>query len=343
MVERKFLWRYDQQQMLAILRNFPEQCRQACSLQIPENIMLFFDKVCLVGMGGSAISLEVLKTIGEEFSDRPILVHRNYGLPSWVDQNWLVACCSYSGNTEEVVSAYQEARKRKCLLVVISSGGKLTSLATRDKVMNIKIPEGLPPRCAFGFLFFPLLRLFRKSGVLADSPSLNNLLQFISTSVKQYLPEKPNNPAQKLAWQLYGHVPVLYSDTEHFPAVLRWKQQLAENSKVFSTVGVLPEMNHNEIVSWRFPRWFVKKSLVLFFTGKPLNDRIEKRVQITFRIIHSRKKDILRIKVPGSSLLERLLRAIILGDWVSFYLALLNRVDPTEIKEIVTLKNFLSK
>mgnify|MGYP003797511961 FL=1 len=326
-----------------MLRLFPKQCHHACQLRLPSLGNKTFDRVCLVGMGGSGIGLEIIKLLAEAYGSKPVFLHRDYRLPSWVNRSCLVVCCSYSGNTEETLSAYDEGRKRKCLLSVVTSGGQLLHLARNDRIPSIVVPGGLPPRCAFGYLFFPLLRWMRELRLLPARPGLSRVLKIVNASVHRYLPETKPNPAQNLARQFYGRVPVLYSDARSFPAILRWKQQLAENSKVFATVGVIPEMNHNEIMAWRFPAWFVRQALAVFFTDKSAHDKIARRENFTARILGSRKIQVVKVPVSGSTLLEKLLNLIILGDWVSFYLALLNRIDPTEIEEITNLKKYLSR
>ncbi|MCM8769581.1 MAG: bifunctional phosphoglucose/phosphomannose isomerase [Candidatus Omnitrophica bacterium] len=333
---------YDNQGMYSLLQTFPEQCAQACRLKIPGKLRGSFDRLCLVGMGGSGIALEVIQSIAGPKTAIPIFLHRNYGLPAWVGPTSLVICSSYSGNTEEVLSAYRQAKRKGCLIGVITSGGKLLALAQEDRYPAIVVPGKLPPRCALGYMFFPLLRWMRNLQILPRSPSLKVLLKIVSFSVARYLSKRKLNYAQKLALLFRDHVPVLYSDQESFPAALRWKQQLAENSKMFVTIGVLPEMNHNEIMAWHFPAWLITKALPVFFTGHPVDAKLLRRFMLTKRIIRPQSKNVVTVTCGGKTLIEKLLRLIILGDWVSYYLALLNRVDPTEIQEINLLKKSLS-
>lgn len=333
--------KYDKSNMLMLLKNFPRHCFDGYNFNLPK-INKKFDKILFAGMGGSAITGDVIKVILEEFTQIPVFVIRDYNLPEFVDNRSLVFIESYSGNTEETISAYKFAKNKKGIILCISSGGEIEKMANIDGIPLIKIPSGMPPRCAFGYLFFPVYKFFIENKILPEFEE--NFFKKIEKWVEELLPEKPDNKAIELAEKFYKKVPIIYSENRFYPGILRWKTQIAENSKQFCFINVLPEMNHNEIMSFTYPDWFVKKIEVLFIISNLENKRVKKRIEITSNIISKKiRKDVLKLTLKGDKLIEKIIYLIILGDWISYYLAILNKVDPTEIKEINILKEELQK
>ncbi|MCD6408665.1 bifunctional phosphoglucose/phosphomannose isomerase [bacterium] len=333
--------KYDLSDMLELLKNFPSQCREAYSLPTPLPANRNFSKIVFCGMGGSAIGGDILKIFVDKNSKIPFYVHRDYGLPNFVDRETLLIAASYSGNTEETLSAYEEGKNRGCTILCITSNGELENLALKDNIPFIKIPGGYPPRCAFGYLFFPVYKALTEMGILRPLPS--SIFEKIEEWVNSFIPEKEENLAIEISQKFHKKVPVIYSDNTCYPAILRWKTQIAENSKMFAFINVFPEMNHNEIMSWHFPEWFIKNIVVVFITTGLEYARNKERMEITSRIISKLQPEILKIEGKGENLFEKLIYIIILGDWISYYLGLLNNVDPTEIKEIDFLKKELKR
>lgn len=327
----------DKQDMLGKLKNFAIQCKDGYSLSIPSLPYTSIEKVIFSGMGGSAISGDILSVIASEYSSVPCYVNRDYTLPSFASgEKTLVFLISYSGNTEETLSALSEAKKRRNSMVCVSSGGKIEKIAEEEGIPFVKIPGGYPPRCALGYIFFSCYRIMEKTGLI---PPLENVLfTKMSQWIEKFIPESDNNLAKNLAERLYNRVALLYSDNKFFPVITRWKTQIAENSKAFAFVNVFPEMNHNEIMSWRYPEWFIKGCLPVFIMSKTQHPRVSLRFEITKEIIFKKQPEIITLTAEGDTLLEELLYTIILGDWISFYLAIINGVNPTEIAEIDLLK-----
>lgn len=330
----------DKSNMFDLLVNFPAHCKEGYTFLpsfVPEKIK--FNKIIFCGMGGSAISGDILKILVEKNSQIPFFVHRDYNLPSFADKQTIVITTSYSGNTEETITAYKEARKRGASIFIISSDGQLEKFSKKEKLPFTRIPSGMPPRCAFGYLFFASYKILEKIGIL---PKIESKL---FTSIEKHVISftKEQNEAVEISQKIYGKIPLLYSDNYIFPCILRWKTQIAENSKSFSFVNVFPEMNHNEIMSFYFPKWFIKKIICIFFTYGGEHPRVKKRKEITSRIIENGNVETMEIKAKGNSFLEKMIYLIILGDWVSYYLAIMNKIDPTEIKEISYLKEQLKR
>ncbi len=327
----------DEQDMLEKLKGFPRQCGEGYSLPAPALLPgRDFNKVVFCGMGGSAIGGDIISALACEHSGTPCFVNRDYGLPSYADGKTLAVIMSYSGNTEETLSALETARKRGCRIVCVSSGGQVEKIAVEGKFPMVKIPGGYPPRCAMGYLFFPCYRIMSALGVL---PELNTaIFDRIRRWSEEFSPEKENSLAKAVAFRFHDRIPVIYSGARLLPALTRWKTQIAENSKSFAFINVFPEMNHNEIMSWRCPGWFVKKAVPVFIASDREHPRTEKRFKITREIISGVNSGILDLKTEGDNLLEELFYLIVLGDWISFYLAVLNGANPTEIQGIDTLK-----
>jgi len=328
--------RLDKQDMLGKLRDFSVQCEEGYSFPSPLLPAGPLKKIIFCGMGGSAIGGDIISSVASEHSKIPCFVNRDYTLPFHVDRETLVIVISYSGNTEETISALEQARKKESSLICISSGGKIGKIAEDNKIPFIKIPGGFPPRCAMGYLFFPCYKIMSTLGIV---PALDTeIFNRIKNWSEGFFPERGNNTGKNIAEKLYDKIPLIYSSSRFLPATTRWKTQIAENSKSFAFINVFPEMNHNEIMSWRYPGWFIKKCAPVFITSGTEHPRTKLRFEITKEIISGIHPEILGIKPEGNNLLEELFYLIILGDWVSFYLAILNKANPTEINEINLLK-----
>jgi glucose/mannose-6-phosphate isomerase len=292
-------------------------------------------------MGGSAISGDIIKTLMEEITEIPVFVIRDYFLPKFVDSKTLVIVESYSGNTEETVNTYKIAKEKNSLIICISSNGEIEKMANFYGNPLIKIPSGMPPRCAFGYLFFPVYRFFVQAKIL---PALEkSFFEKIENWVSEFLPSGEKNKAIEISKKIHKNILLIYSENRFYPGILRWKTQIAENSKSFAFVNVLPEINHNEIMAFHFPESFIKKTIPLFVVSGMENDRVKKRIEITSKIISDKVKEVIELNLKGETLLEKMMYLVILGDWISYYLAILNKVDPTEINEINILKEEMKK
>lgn len=276
----------------------------------------------------------------------PVYVNRTYNLPGFADNNTLVIISSYSGNTEESLSAYYDAKKRNCKIACLTSGGDLLTLAVNENRFLIQIPKGYQPRCALAYSFFPLLIVAGKLGYVEDTSSLvlkvkNNLAL---KSELYCLPENENNSAIKLAKHLEGTLPVIYSSCDILDIVnLRWRCQFNENSKTLAYGNLLPEMNHNEIVGWQQLPDLMKKIAVISMTDREDNLRVKLRMDTTLDLISKFRGKLIEVQGEGDTVLERIFDLIHLGDWISFYLAILYKEDPTPVERINILKNKLAE
>ena len=229
--------------------DFPEQCRYALDAAMNSQLPLSppFQNIVVTGLGGSAIGGDLLRVYGLKHLDIPVVVNRNYGLPQFVSPNSLVFVVSYSGNTEETLSAYKDAYERGAGIVVLTSGGRLGALARQDRVSLVTVPGGIAPRAATGYLFLPMLvvleRLGLVSGVEAEVTEVVGILRGLRTryGLDSFLLD---NPAKQLAMNLQGHIPVIWGASGTTEVVAqRWKGQINENAKAPTYWNVLPELN----------------------------------------------------------------------------------------------------
>jgi len=320
----------DKSNMLNVLENFPKQCREALAISKGEKISKKITNIVVAGMGGSAIGGDLLKAYLSN-TNIPVFVNRSYKLPNFVNENTLVFAVSYSGNTEETLSSYHDALTKKAHVIAVASGGRLAELCKK----TILIPSGLQPRNAIAYLFFPMLGLLFNSGLVSvTNKELNEML----LSLKEVSEFKER--AEQIAKKIQGKTPIIYSSGFLEPVAYRWKCEFNENSKQPAFCHVFPEMSHNEIVGYRF----INRSqyAVILIRDKLDHPRIQKRMDIFLNLI-GKHIDVEEVHTKGEGVLSRMLSAIYLGDFTSYYLAMLNRVDPTPVEVIENLKKALDK
>ncbi|MCL5674334.1 MAG: bifunctional phosphoglucose/phosphomannose isomerase [Candidatus Omnitrophica bacterium] len=332
----------DKSNMKSMLDGFDRQSLSAWNIKLPDMDKKEFDSICLCGMGGSAVGGDIIKQVAEGTSTI-IYVNRDYTLPRFVNEKSLVIPVSYSGDTEETISCYNDAKSKKASIWSISSGGMLEELSRKDGVPHVKVEKGFPPRCALGYLFFPVLKLFIELGIIKKFEIDKTFL-----SIKKYIEEyrvenEKGNKAKEFADRLWNKNPVVYSGPFLFPVAIRWKTQFAENSKNVAFINVFSELNHNEIMSWNFPEFLVHNTIFFFLHDESDHPRIKQRMALTEKILKDKNLEVINVSSCGEHPVERIFSLLVLEDWLSFYLAILNNMDPTEIKEITYLKKELAK
>ncbi|MCM8815771.1 MAG: bifunctional phosphoglucose/phosphomannose isomerase [Candidatus Omnitrophica bacterium] len=337
---RNLIEKIDKSGMLKLIESFDMQCIEADSITVECTYEGNYNCIVFAGMGGSAIAGDILKQMVEIHCFLPFIVHRNYGLPGCVNEKSLVLAVSYSGDTEETLSAFEQAVKIGARVVSLSSGGKLEELSKKAGTLHIKIPSGQPPRCSLGYIFFPIANLLKKLGHIKNV-NVSKIVELARTYRNVYGVESRENKAKEFARLMHGKNIFIYSGELLLPAATRWKTQIAENSKQMVSINVFPEMNHNEIMAWNFPLHLVSNSIVFFLRDPQDNERVKIRMSLTGEILKSKAIPVYEIESQGIDVVERIFSLILLGDWVSFYLAILNGVDPTEIREITYLKKKL--
>jgi len=340
----------DAQNMIALTHEFPEQCRKGLNIAMqfnPPTPRLPIQNVVVTGLGGSAVGGDLLRVLVEDNGEAPLVVNRDYQMPAFVNDRTFVIAASYSGNTEETLSAFEDAQDRGALLACVTSGGELAQRAAHYGTPVAFIPRGQPPRSAMGYLFIPMLMAAHKVGVIRRDPTgdLQNAIALLEKAREQWNADVPfeKNPAKQLAAKLYGKLPIVYGSQAYSTVVaFRWKTQLNENTKIHAYSNGYPEMNHNEILGWVLAKQQVPNLAVVLLRDQMERPKIVARVETTRRLF-ARAADVHEVFAEGQSLLARMLHAIYLGDWVSCYLALLYGVNPTDISYINLLKAVLEK
>jgi glucose/mannose-6-phosphate isomerase len=296
-------------------------------------------------MGGSAIGGDLLRTLAEPTAPVPVQVVRGYALPGWVDARTLVVASSYSGGTEETLSAFEEARARGAVRVVVASGGELLVRAEGEGLHRVAIPGGLQPRAALGYSLGVLLRLGRALGLLPLPDEAFEEAAGAAARRAQAYASGEGNAARDLAEKLHGRLPVVYSGTGLLEAVnLRWRTQLNENAKVLAFGNLFPELDHNEIVGMEAtPEEILGRVAVVALRDRDDHPQVRRRFAVTREIVENRVALWHEVEAEGESRLGRMLSLVQLGDWVSYWLAMAQGVDPTPVESIQRLKATLAE
>jgi glucose/mannose-6-phosphate isomerase len=304
------------------------------------------DNVIVAGMGGSGIGGDLLKDWARNKTDVPIEVNRDYQLPAYAGKKTLVMIVSYSGDTEESLSAFLDALKCQCMVCCVSSGGALLKCAEKLKVPYLRVPGGMPPRAALPYLFVSLLFFLEKVGLVSGvEEELGEALQLLEKIARQNAPEKPTmeNSAKTLAFNIGDRVPVVYGFGVYRSVAQRFKQQFNENSKFPAKWEFFSELDHNEIVGWEGSGASAKCFSVIFIRDKDEPVEIKSRIETTKQIMGKADLNMFEVQAQGKSKLAKMLSTIIIGDFASVYLAILHGVDPTPVKTINFLKDTLKE
>ena len=348
--------KFDRSNMRKLLLDFPQQYQRACSLAQKFTLPKAFGRVKNIvtsGMGGSAIGGDLLRSLFGDVCPVPIVVNRNYSIPGFVDEDTLFIATSFSGNTEETLSAFKVAVEKRAKVVSISGGGELEACSKESGVPHFSIPErGIQPRCAFGHLFVPMMIFLSKLGLIpvgagfTPAHELKDAVKLLSDAAVKLSPDTSarDNQAKLIAQAAYGKLPVIYASQSYLDVVaMRWKGQFNENSKMMAFHNVIPEMNHNEIVGWGIPKDVTRRCIVIMLNNDADSQKIRKRMNITGALIAEEGTQVITVQSRGDSPLARALYLIYIGDFASYYLAILNGVDPTPIDRISLLKSRLAE
>jgi len=295
-----------------------------------------FSNILICGLGGSGIGGTIVKDLISKDVSIPIETSKGYDIPGFVNENTLVIACSYSGNTEETLSALNKCLEKNAEVAIVCSGGKLKDLALEKDLNHIIIPGGHPPRAMFGYGFTQLFFVLNNYGIINDSFKVDfkKAISLIN-SEQQNITTK----ALAVAKKVQNTIPIIYVASGFEGVAVRFRQQLNENSKMLGWHNVIPEMNHNELLGWRTN---VENTSVIYLRNESDYYRNKKRIDINKSVIEKYTSNISEIWSLGDSSIERSLYLINVGDWISWYLSELNDVDAIEIDVINYLKNSLS-
>jgi glucose/mannose-6-phosphate isomerase len=314
------------------------------SLNLNFNIRLNgrkYNSVIVTGMGGSAISGDLLKNFLQDELSIPYMVNRNYSLPAFAGKDTLLIVSSYSGNTEESLSVMRDGITRGCQIICITTGGEVRKIAEEKDIPSVLLEKGLQPRYSLGQSFFTLLRLLEELGIIKEQRSQTETIRDLWKMSGEELSSE-GNTAMEYAQTLMGFIPVIYSAADFTEAAgYRFKCQLNENSKLHAFHNVIPEMNHNEIIGWES---FSQKDFrvkVVNLIDRDYPEQIRKRFKVSSGLITGKETEIINLESSHESFKVRLFDLIYLSDWITYYLAVIRGYDPVEIDYIHHLKNQL--
>jgi glucose/mannose-6-phosphate isomerase len=340
--------------MFGILGRWPEQWAEATRLarQVagswewvdPAGLA----HIVVAGMGGSAIGGDLLRSYTSDVLRIPLIVSRSYVPPAFVGGKTLFIAASYSGDTEETLSAAALARRAGARVMALTSGGRLALECRGGGEAVISLPSGFPPRQALAYLFLPLLGVLQGLRLLPDeTAALEETGRLLELLVGRYGPDRPvgENPAKALAASLFERFPVIYGVQDRTDAIaLRWRGQFHENSKVWACANVLPELDHNEVTAFTSLPQLTRASLhVIFLEDREVSPRMARRLLLTRDLIAPQVAGVTSAKGEGESRLARIFSLVVLGDFVSCYLALLYGVDPLPVPVIEALKGAMAE
>ena len=295
--------------------------------------------ICLSGIGGSAIAADILYDYLLTRSPVPVVVNRDVTLPNWLDGTGLSIITSYSGNTKEALEILEQSIQQGCPTYCITSGGKLLKRAEEHDIPCLVVPSGLQPRAALGYLLGGAAAVLQSVDIA--EPANDFLAAAINSkaAIARLAPSSPieRNVAKKYALALKDSLPIIYAPRNVRSLAVRWQNQINENAKMLAFAGEVPEMNHNQMVGWlqgsRCPG-----ALPVFLLPSQMEPLVERMVLVTIQMLTESKFDPLVIPLHGNNQAENLLSGIILGDHVSYYLAMLNGQEPSAVPVIQSFK-----
>ncbi len=322
------------------IENFTDHLKEALEIgkkSYLEGVKNPISNILICGLGGSGIGGTIVKDLLSKKISIPISSTKGYDVPAFVNESTLVIACSYSGNTEETLIALDKCLEKKAEVSIITSGGKLHKVAQEKNLNHILIPGGHPPRAMFGYGFTEIFFMLKNYGII-DGEFINDFEKSISLLEK----ESTNiiKKAKLLAKKMFKTTPIIYVAEGFEGVAIRLRQQINENSKMLCWHHVVPEMNHNELLGWRTN---VDNLSVLYLRNENDFYRNNKRIEINKSVIKTYTDNVFETWSVGDSDLQNTLYHINLGDWVSWFLSDLNKVDAIEIDVINLLKEELSK
>ena len=343
----KNIRRIDKSDMLSFCVEAPAHYAQATKLA--KTLLIDYpkpDTIVVAGMGGSGIGGELLKDWTRDRINVPVEVCKEYSLPAYANKHTLVLVVSYSGETEETLSVFRDAIKRKCMIFCLSSGGKLHEFSEKLEFPHLIVPSGMAPRATLPYLFLPLIVTLEKIGLISGADAeISETIKVLEQISADNSPKVPSdrNFSKKLAENINGTVPVVYGFGFCRTAAQRLKTQLNENSKNPAKWEFFPELDHNEIVGWEEAKQFAKCFSAIFVRDDEEPPEIRQRIEVTKELMSRQINKLFDIHSVGGSRLAKMASVICTGDFTSVYLAILRGIDPTPVRTITLLKQKLEQ
>jgi len=333
--------------MLGRIKDLAKQVRDAWGIATQARLPPAYGDVrsiVVAGMGGSAIGGDLAAALLADELKIPMSVHRDYGLPAYVGRDTLVIASSYSGNTEETLSAFEQARKRGAKVLVLTTGGTLAGEGRASSYPVVTFSYRAQPRAALGYSLGLVLGCLVRLGFVRDlSRDVDAALADVARLEERVHEGARTNDAKKLALELYGRVIVAYGAGVFGVMARRVKGQWNENAKSWSAFDVMSELNHNAVVGFPHPSVARDALTVLLLRSDRDNPRHKIRFDVTAELLDRAGVPHRTLSFPGQNMLSEVLQLVLFTDYVSFYLALLNGADPSEVRSIDYLKDRLAK
>jgi glucose/mannose-6-phosphate isomerase len=303
------------------------------------------DNIVFAGMGGSALAALMYTSWPDH--RKPFTIVRDYDIPAYVNERTYFIASSYSGNTEETLSALEQAEAKGAQIAVLAGGGKLAEIAQEKNYPLALIPEAEQPRYAVFYSLKGLITLLQQAGLMqteGTEEALQKASDFLKEAVQQWVPTIPteNNLAKKIALDVVGNSAVIYGGPKMFPAAYKWKISFNENAKHVAWTNQFPEFNHNEFMGWT-EQPDQKPYTVIDLRSNLEHPCVQKRFEVTERLLSGRRPAPIVVETQGSNILEHMLWAITLGDFVTIYTALLGNINPAPVDLIEKFKKSLAE
>ncbi len=344
----------DKNNMLDHCMKLPDYCEDAIKrarqikipkkVEISKEISIKYGKprnILIAGMGGSAIGGEMLRGWLRDELPVPVEICRDYSLPAYADKDTLAFAISYTGETDETLSAFVDAIRRGCMTIAITSGGHLLSFSKKLNIPHMVIPDGFPSRASFPYVFFPLAILLNRMQIVSDiEGDVEEAISVLRGVSRENSPRNPveNNLSKRLALELEGTIPVVYGFGPYEAVAHRLKTQFNENSKLLSRYDAFPELNHNEVVGWEASEDLTKNFSVILLRDRKAPPEIKYRIELTKSLVSDKARNVHEVYARGEGRLARMLSLKFMGDFLSVYLAILRGVDPTPVRSIQVVK-----
>jgi glucose/mannose-6-phosphate isomerase len=319
---------------------FPEQIEEALKAEVKG--LKPSRKICICGMGASSLAGDILSNYVDEVSEVPIFVIRSTVLPKWVGRDTTVVVISYSGNTRETLCVYDEARSRGCKIVAITSGGSLMNKAKVNSNVVVDIPQGMQSRGALGYLIGSLAVVLDELNVCSCKKIMSALVPVLK-EYRDSIVSREANDACMMAKAVVGGIPVVYCPSNMRSAAVRWKTQFNENAKMIAFFGIVPEFNHNEIIGWTEDKGHNRDFIPVMIHDDRASSFLKNVTDKSMGLLEEEEIKIPQYHAVGGSNLEINLKCIMVGDFISLYLAHMKSADAgddqavSEVKERMTV------
>jgi glucose/mannose-6-phosphate isomerase len=334
--------------MLGLAKAFPEQCAEGLAIGKKADLQGVrageVDNIVVAGMGGSAISGDLLAAAFSHELSVPVSVVRGPQIPRFVSPRTLFFATSYSGDTPETLRAFEAAERAGAQIIALGSGGMLAKKAEGALLGLITVPGDQPPRASTGYLFMPMVAVLDRLGLLSAEPDVSEALEILRQQSRELSPEVPSsqNAAKQLAVSLTGRFIFIYASGPMLgPAALRWRTQFNENSKVLAHSQELPELSHNEVEGWNLGADNVRSAAVIFLTTRTSDPIVTAQQGGVADMLGKRGVEVVLYQARGTSPLAQILSSVYMGDFTSIYLGLLNSAEPGRVEAIEALRRIV--